>query len=219
MKGSETKMVTNQGLFFCCSALVLLLLANCQPPQSPTRAIANSAGGETTQQEDLPSIVVQHYPQIIDPWRRFKEKGNYRMARFSDFQFSKEAIGRMSGYDSRWREKLDQPYIFGDITRLGPSSDLAMIVVAGGTEDPDQKFGLIVFNAKPDGSLSDANWVSREPSLATTTLGWSGNWPAVFRYRPDGSVERLFINWNPRTDTYSIDTEQIGVGARKSEGP
>src|SRR5215204_6107499 len=139
------------------------------------------------------------------------------MARFSDFQFSKEAIDRMSGYDSLWRQKLDQPYIFGDITRFGPSSDLAMIVIDQTTEDPDQKFGLIVFNAKPDGSLSDANWVSRESGLSATTLGWSGNWPAVFRYRPDGSVERLFINWDSRTQTYSIYDEQKGVGARIRE--
>lgn len=161
-----------------------------------------------------PHDVFLKYPKLIDAWRRFNHKGNYRIAHGGDFKFSKDAIMQMIGYDGLWRLKLDDPYIFGDITRLGPSSDLAIIVIDKASPNPQQKFGLIIFNAKPDGSFADGKWATRDPSLSTTTLGWSGNWPAVFKYNVDGRAERLFINWNPNTQTYSIDKEQIGPGRR-----
>jgi hypothetical protein len=154
------------------------------------------------------------YPQVVEPWRKFNARGNYRPAKFSDFQFSSEAIGRMSHYDNLWRRKLDEVYIFGDITRSGRSGDLAMIVIDESAKGPHDKFGLIVFNAKADSSLSDAQFVTHDPSLSATTLGWSGNWPALFRYGADGNLERLFLNWHPSTGTYSVDKKQIGVGSK-----
>jgi hypothetical protein len=195
---------------------MLVLLLSCQYQTSPTASevSANSPARETPDESDVVNKLFHDKPEVINAWLRFNNKGNYRLAQFADFQFSDQAIGRMRGYDSLWREKLDQPYIFGDITRLGPSSDLAMIIIDETAEDSRQKFGLVVFNAKVDGSLSDAKWVSRDPSLATSTLGWSGNWPAIFKYAPDGSLERLFINWNATRQTYSIDKNQIGPGAR-----
>lgn len=158
---------------------------------------------------DTSHDIFRKHPKLIDAWRRLNHKGNYRIAGFRDFNFSKDTIGQMMGYDSLWLLKLDAPYIFGDITRLGPSSDLAMIVVEQVPQDPRQKLGLIIFNAKPDGSYADGIWASRDPNLSTSTLGWSGNWPAVFKYRDDGRAERLYINWNHKTQTYSIDKTQI----------
>ena len=209
-------LLRSTGLVGCSVASVLMFLVSChyQQPLFGSSEIATASVREAPQAKESIEEIFRDKPQVIEAWRRFNEKGNYRMARFSDFQFSKAAIGRMSGYDNLWREKLDQPYIFGDITRLGRSSDLAMIVIDQATEDPNRKFGLIVFNANADRSLSAAKWGLRDHSLSTTKLGWAGNWPAVFKYGPDGHLERLFINWNPHTKTYSIDKEQIGVGAR-----
>lgn len=153
--------------------------------------------------------IFKKHPKLLDAWRRFNHQGNYRIAQGGDFRFSRDAIMQMSGYDGLWRLKLDDPYIFGDITRLGTSSDVAVMVTDKTVSDPQQKLGLIIFNAKPDGSYADGKWASRDPSLITTTLGWSGNWPALFKYTTDGRAERLFINWNPKTETYSIDKTQI----------
>jgi hypothetical protein len=198
----------------CCCMFAALLGCRHQTSQTASIKSANSPVREATHESDVVNKLFHDKPQIISAWRRFNDKSNYRLAQFADFQFSEQAIGRMRGYDSLWREKLNQPYIFGDITRLARSSDLAMIIIDETAEDSRQKLGLIVFNANSDGSVSDAKWVSRNPSLATSTLGWSGNWPAVFVYAPDGSLERLFINWNAARQTYSIDKKQIGPGAR-----
>ena len=92
-----------------------------------------------------------------------------------------------------------------------------MIIIDEMAKDAHARFGLVVFNANADGSLSDAKWASRDLTLATSTLGWSGNWPAVFVYAPDGSLERLFINWHASTETYSIDKDQIGPDARNDD--
>jgi hypothetical protein len=123
----------------------------------------------------------------------------------------------MCQYNAQCRQRLDEPYIIGDITRLGRSRDLAIIVIDKTVKDSQQKFGLVVFNANLDGSLSDAKWASHDPGLASSTLGWSGNWPAIFTYAPDGSLERLFINWHAPTQSYSIDKAQIGPGARNDD--
>lgn len=198
----------------CCCMLVALLSCRHQTSQTAATAASNSSVRETPQQSDVVNKLFIDKPQVINAWVRFNNKGNYRIAQFADFQFSDQALARISQYTAQWRQRLDAPYIFGDITRLGRSKDLAIIIIDEAAADPRQKFGLIVFNANSDGSLSDAKWASRDPGLATSTLGWSGNWPAVSIYAPDGSLERLFINWDATRQTYSIDKKQIGAGAR-----
>ena len=201
----------------CCCMLVGLLSCQSQTSHPVPSDSAHPPARETPHQNDVVSDLFRDKPQVVSAWRRFNSKGNYRIAQFADFQFSDQAIGRMSGYDSLWRQELDAPYIFGDITRLGRSVDVAMIIIDDMAEDPRHKFGLVAFNAEANGTLSDARWVSRDPNLSTTTLGWSGNWPSVFRYAPDGSLERLFINWHQSSQTYTIDKDQIGSGARNDD--
>lgn len=201
----------------CCCMLAALLSCRGQTPQTTSTDSSNSPVRETPHQSDVVNKLFHDKPQVIDAWLRFNNKGNYRIAQFADFHFSDQAMARMSHYNEQWRQRLDEPYIFGDITRLGRSRDIAMIIIDETAKDSGAKFGLIVFNANSDGTLSDAKWASRDLNLATSTLGWSGNWPAVSVYAPDGSIERLFINWHPTTQSYSIDKDQIGPGARNDD--
>ena len=205
------ELVSTHGKMSGCLLSILILQLGCAFHTSETKTVK---GGEspisaTVQDSDIIPLIFRDKPEVVNAWRDFNKRDKYRMASFKDFQFSRATTAQMSGYDSLWQQKLDRPYIFGDIARLGQSTDLAMIIVDKDSENPQQRLGLIIFNALSDETYSTPVWVSRDSRLATSKLGWAGNWPTVFTYDEDGAIKKWYINWNPRSETYSLDEKQL----------
>lgn len=163
-----------------CQSSIPLSTAN----KAPVQQLPETQSATSNSQESFESYLAgEKLWWMVEAWKRFTADGVYRIAEASNNHLVER----------------------GDFNHDNVYDDLAVIVV--NTENEDEKFNLLIFNAPQDARTPPKpHWLFRERTLSFSLSRWSGGL-MISRILPDGTQTRCYLNWKGKKRQYSCDKD------------